>query len=176
MSSSTTLAENTEKAGVLTAVPSSLHAEPSSAAQATSNELTVADLNNKIDSPSAIHYKGVDITPVAFFAVESVWRQRAVNSDINTPFNTIPMPGANEGHVSELNFSGRQSRLGVLVEAPESTFKLAGYVEMDFLGSGITSNGNQSNSYTLRQRQILGQGRDLERLCDERRPDVVAGH
>jgi uncharacterized small protein (DUF1192 family) len=76
---------------------------------------TKQDLNDKIDSPAAIHYKGVTITPVAFFAAEGVWRQHSVNSDINTPFNSIPLPGANEGHVSELNFSGRQSRLGVLL-------------------------------------------------------------
>jgi hypothetical protein len=117
---------------------------------------TKQDLNDKIDSPAAIHYKGVTITPVAFFAAEGVWRQHSVNSDINTPFNTIPLPGANEGHVSELNFSGRQSRLGVLVEAPAGTLKLTGYAEMDFLSSGTTSNNNQSNSYTLRQRQIWG--------------------
>src|SRR6185437_6979409 len=63
---------------------------------------TKADLNEKIDSPAALHYKGVTITPVAFFAFENVWRQRSVNSDINTPFNTIPLPSANQGHVSEL--------------------------------------------------------------------------
>src|ERR1017187_4127929 len=117
---------------------------------------TKQDLNDKIESPAAIHYKGVTITPVAFFPAEGVWRQHSVNSDINTPFNTIPLPGANEGHVSELNFSGRQSRLGVLVEAPAGTLKLTGYAEMDFLSSGTTSNNNQSNSYTLRQRQIWG--------------------
>ena len=112
------------------------------------------DLNDKIDSPSAIHYKGVTITPVAFFAAEGVWRERSVNSDINTPFNSIPLPGANEGHVSELNFSGRQSRLGGLFEGNAGTYKLSGYFEADFLSSGTTSNNNQSNSYTLRQRQI----------------------
>jgi hypothetical protein len=118
---------------------------------------TKADLNDKIDSPAAIRYKGVTITPVAFFAFENVWRQRAVNSDINTPFNTIPLPSANQGHVSELNFSGRQSRLGALFTGDAGNFKLSGYFEGDFLSAGTTSNGNQSNSYTLRQRQFWGQ-------------------
>jgi len=117
---------------------------------------TKQDLNDKIDSPAAIHYKGVTITPVAFFAAEGVWRQHSVNSDVNTPFNSIPLPSASEGHVSEMNFSGRQSRLGVLIEANPGTLKLTGYAEMDFLGSGTTSNNNQSNSYVLRQRQIWG--------------------
>ncbi|HWB32600.1 MAG TPA: hypothetical protein VG714_05450 [Acidobacteriaceae bacterium] len=118
---------------------------------------TKADLNDKIDSPAAIHYKGVTITPVAFFAFEGVWRQHSVNSGINTPFNNIPMPGANEGHVSELNFSGRQSRLGALFTGDAGNIKLSGYFEGDFLSSGTTSNNNQSNSYTLRQRQFWGQ-------------------
>ena len=128
----------------------------SNAGLATTINDAKKDLNDKIDSPSAIHYKGVTITPVAFFAAEGVWRERSVNSDINTPLNSIPLPGANEGHVSELNFSGRQSRLGGLFEGNAGTYKLSGYFEADFLSSGTTSNNNQSNSYTLRQRQIWG--------------------
>jgi hypothetical protein len=118
---------------------------------------TRSDLADAINSPAAIHYKGVTITPVAFFAFENVWRQRSVNSDVNTPFNSIPLPSANQGHVSELNFSGRQSRLGVLVQGDGGSFRLAGYFEGDFLSAGTTSNGNQSNSYTFRQRQFWGQ-------------------
>ena len=115
------------------------------------------EINDKVDSPAAVHYKGITITPVAFFAFEGVYRNRSVNSDINTPFNAIPFPSANEGHVSELNFSGRQSRIGGLFEGNAGRVKLTGYFESDFLGTGVTSNNNQSNSYVLRQRQIWGQ-------------------
>jgi hypothetical protein len=118
-------------------------------------ETIVAD-QARVDSPASLHYKGVTITPVAFFAFEGVWRQRSVNSDVNTPFNSIPFPSAVQGHTSELNFSGRQSRLGGLFEANAGNFKLSGYAEMDFLGTGTSSNNNQSNSYVLRQRQIWG--------------------
>jgi hypothetical protein len=113
-------------------------------------------VEDEINEPAKIHYKGVAITPVAFVAAEGVWRQHSVNSDVNTPFNSIPLPSANEGHVSELNFTGRQSRLGVLFEGTPGTTKLSGYYEMDFLGTGTSSNNNQSNSYVLRQRQIWG--------------------
>ncbi|MGA8341718.1 MAG: hypothetical protein WB781_07245, partial [Candidatus Sulfotelmatobacter sp.] len=34
--------------------------------------------------------------------------------------------------------------------------KLSGYYEADFLSAGVTSNNNESNSYTLRQRQVWG--------------------
>ena len=124
------------------------------AATVSANKVELAD---KIDSPAQIHYKGVTITPVAFFAGESVYRQRSVNSDINTPFNSIPFMGADEAHTSEFNFSGRQSRIGGLFEGKAKGFKLSGYFESDFLGAGTTSNDNQSNSFVLRQRQIWGQ-------------------
>ncbi len=79
-----------------------------------------AELTQKIESPSVLRYKGVTITPIAFFAFEGVYRQHALNSDINTPFNAIPFPGANEYHDSELNFSGRQSRLGGLLKETQA--------------------------------------------------------
>ena len=118
---------------------------------------TKSDLNDAINSPSALHYKGVTITPGGFVAFEGVWRERSVNSDINTPLNSIPFPSANEGHVSELNFSGRQSRLSALIQGNAGNFTIGGYYEMDWLGTGTSSNNNQSNSYVLRQRQIWGQ-------------------
>ena len=123
---------------------------------ATTISDTKRDLNEKIESPTSIHYKGVTVTPVAFFALEGVYRTRSINSGINTPFNTTPFPGSNEGHISETNFSGRQSRIGGVFEGDAGPFKLTGYLEADFLSAGITSNANQSNSYTLRQRQFWG--------------------
>jgi len=44
-----------------------------------------------------------------------------------------------------------------LVEGKLSMAKLSGYYETDWLSAGVTSNNNQSNSYTNRQRQIWGQ-------------------
>ncbi len=115
-----------------------------------------ASVQEAINSPTTLHYKGVTIQPIGFAAFEGVWRERSVNSDINTPFNSIPFPSAQEGHVSELNFSGRQSRIGALVTGNAGKFKLSGYVEADFLGTGTSSNNNQSDSYVLRQRQFWG--------------------
>lgn len=116
-----------------------------------------AAIKSEIESPMAIRYKGLTITPVAFFAFEGVWRQHTLNSDVNTPFNSIPFPSANQYPATELNFSGRQSRLGGLFEGkPSSNLKLTGYFESDFLGTGTSSNNNQSNSYVFRIRQMWG--------------------
>jgi hypothetical protein len=111
-------------------------------------------LKSQLENPLTLRYKGLNITPVAFFAFEGVWRQHTLNSDINTPMNNIPFPSANEYQASELNFSARQSRLGALFEANAGHTKLSGYGEMDFLGVGTASNNNQSNSYVMRVRQI----------------------
>jgi hypothetical protein len=124
---------------------------------ATTISTTKIDLNDSINSPAVLHYKGVTITPVAFFAFETVTRSRSIDSDVNTPFNATPYMGAAQAHTSETNFSGRQSRIGGLFTGDAGPFKLSGYIEADFLSAGVTSNDNQSNSYTLRQRQFWGQ-------------------
>jgi hypothetical protein len=112
---------------------------------------------NELQSPLAIHFKGVTITPGGFLAAETVWRQRGVGGDINTPFTSIPFGGASNSNLSEFFGSGRQSRISMLTEGKLKSAKLSGYVEADFLSAGVTSNNNQSNSYTLRQRQLYGQ-------------------
>ncbi|HEX6504849.1 MAG TPA: hypothetical protein VF011_16535 [Terriglobales bacterium] len=114
-------------------------------------------VNDELGSPIALHYKGVTITPGGFLAVESAWRQRALTADVNTPFNTVPFPGSPNYNLGEFFASGRQSRISALVEGKLKSAKIGGYYEADFLSAGTTSNNNQSNSYTLRQRQIWGQ-------------------
>ena len=51
--------------------------------------------------------------------------------------------------------ASRESRCST--EGKIRNAKLSGYLEADFLSSGATSNNNESNSYTLRQRQVWGQ-------------------
>ncbi|HVO57916.1 MAG TPA: hypothetical protein VMT51_09500 [Dongiaceae bacterium] len=120
----------------------------------------VQDTQKKIiaaESPSTIHYKGVTITPGGFLAAETVFRNRAASSDINTPFTGIPFSAADLAHVTENNFSARQSRLSLLVEGKLANAKIGGYYEADFLSAGTTSNNRQSNSYTWRTRQAFAQ-------------------
>ncbi len=109
------------------------------------------------EQPTSIHYKGVTLTPGGFMAAETVWRQKALGADINTPFNSLPFDGASNSHLTEFFGSGRQSRISMLVEGKLDNVKIGGYYEMDFLSAGTTSNNNQSNSYTMRQRQFWAQ-------------------
>jgi len=106
--------------------------------------------------PTTIRFKGVNITPGGFIAAETVNRQRAQSADINTPFNAIPYGGNALGKLSEMNLTGRQSRLTLMVDTKVGDTRLNGYYEADWLGTGVTSNNRQSNSYVFRQRQIWG--------------------
>jgi hypothetical protein len=109
------------------------------------------------DSPTEIHFRGVTLTPGGFAAAEFVRRSRALGGDINTPFNAVMMPGASQDTTSEFFGSGRQSRISLLATGRLKSALLTSYVEADFLSAGVTSNNNESNSYTLRQRQFWGQ-------------------
>jgi hypothetical protein len=108
--------------------------------------------------PGKFCYKGLTITPGGFFALEGVWRDHNMISDVDTNFGQIPYRNNATGHSGEFRLSARQSRLSLLVEGkvdPVTTF--AGYGEFDFLGAGQTANSNESNSYQPRIRHLYGQ-------------------
>ncbi len=122
---------------------------------------TVSDetssLKKAIANPDAINFKGVTLSPTgSFLAAETVWRSAATGGDINTPFTGIPLANSEAAQLSEFFGSGRQSRAALKVTGKLPYVTLGGYYEADWLSSGTTSNNNQSNSYTLRQRQLWG--------------------
>lgn len=126
----------------------------------TSSVLTLQETQKSIEAmsnPTALHFKGITITPGGFVAAETVTRTHANSADINTPFNSVPYPANALSKLTESNFTARQSRLSLLGESTVGSAKLTGYWEADFLGTGVTSNNRQSNSYVLRQRVIYGQ-------------------
>jgi hypothetical protein len=116
-----------------------------------------ATIKKAIESPDSLHYKGVEITPGGFMAAETIFRNRATGGDIATPFTAIPFEATNAANLSEFYASARQSRISMMVAGKTNWGTLRGYVEADFLGTGVTSNNNQSNSYVLRQRVVWGQ-------------------
>lgn len=109
------------------------------------------------DTTAKIHYKGVTITPIGYFAAEGVVRQRSEYADIGSSFNALPFTNQTNANLTEIRGSARQSRLGVAVDGAAGDTKLTGYFEGDFLSAGVTSNSNESNSYTFRVRQFWGQ-------------------
>jgi hypothetical protein len=118
---------------------------------------TNEDVRKAIEEPVALHYKGITLVPGGFLALESIWRQRAMNADIYTNFNATPYMNSGKAHMSEWVPSARQSRLSFLASGKVPFGKISGFFEGDFLSAGVTSNNLQSNSYTMRVRQAWGQ-------------------
>jgi hypothetical protein len=114
-------------------------------------------VKKEIESPDVLHYKGVTLTPGGFMAGETVWRQHATGGDIPTPFSALPYEHADAYPLSEFYGSARQSRVSLMAQGKTGFGTIRGYVEADFLGTGTSSNSNQSNSYVFRQRVVWAQ-------------------
>ena len=111
-----------------------------------------------IETPDTIHYKGVGLSLAnSFIEFATVDRTRATGGDIDTPFLSIPFAASDAGHMSEFFASARQSRLAITALGKLDSATLQAYYETDWLGTGITSNNNQSNSYVMRIRQLWAQ-------------------
>jgi hypothetical protein len=148
----------TDNAAAVTTLQSSvkdLSANQASLTSTISDETT--NMKKMITSPDAIYFKGVTLSPTgSFLAAETVWRSAAIGSDINTPFTSVPLANSEAAQLTEFFGSGRQSRAALKATGKLSNVTLTGYYEADWLGTGTSSNNNQSNSYVLRQRQLWG--------------------
>jgi len=81
------------------------------ASLATTVSDETANIKKSIANPSALHYKGVNLTPGGYLAGETVYRTRATGGDIPTAFSSIPYEGADAYSLSEFYGSARQSRM-----------------------------------------------------------------
>lgn len=147
--------ENTAAVTTLQSTVTDMKAANASVVSSLTDE--TAAIKKSIDSPDVLHYRGVTLSPAgSFVAGETVWRQGATGGDINTALTGVPLANSQASQLSEFFGSGRQSRIALKAVGKLPKMTLTGYYEADWLSSGTTSNNNQSNSYTLRQRQIWG--------------------
>jgi hypothetical protein len=146
----------TENATAVTTLQSTvkdLTANQTSLATTVSDEST--SIKKAINNPDALHYKGITLAPAgSFLAAETVWRNAATGGDINTALTGIPLQNSQAAQMSEFFGSGRQSRIALKAIGKLDNMTMTGYYEADWLSSGTTSNNNQSNSYTMRQREL----------------------
>ena len=146
----------TQNASAVTALQGSVSDMKQSNAAIVSNFTDeTSQIKKQIASPEAIHYKGITLSPAgSFLAAETVWRQGGTGGGLNTQFTGVPLDHSDASQLSEFQGSGRQSRIALRATGKLDKMTLTGYYEADFLSAGVTSNNNQSNSYTLRQRQL----------------------
>lgn len=153
-----TLSSNTQAVSSLQSSVSDLKATTTSTLATVQQQQT--EVKKAIESPDVLHFKGITLSPTgSFIAAETVWRQGATGGDINTPFTGVPLQNSDDAQLSEFQGTGRQSRLALRASGTLPAMTLTGYYEMDWLGAGITSNNNQSNSYVMRQRQLWADAR-----------------
>jgi hypothetical protein len=115
-------------------------------------------VQKQITNPDAIHFKGITLAPTgSYLAGETVYRTHATGGDIPTAFSALPYEHADAYALSEFYGTARQSRVALMAEGKPDWGTLRGYYEADWLGTGVTSNNNESNSYVFRQRVLWAQ-------------------
>jgi hypothetical protein len=152
---SAAVTENATAVNTLNATVTDMKQANASIVSSITDEQTA--IKKSINNPSTLHYKGITLTPGGYLAAETVNRTRATGGDIPTAFNAIPYEHADAYKLSEFYGSARQSRVSLMAEGKVDWGTLRGYYEADWLGTGISSNNNQSNSYVLRQRVLWAQ-------------------
>jgi hypothetical protein len=94
------------------------------------------------------------LTPGGFLEFTSIYRKRNETADIASSFGSIPFQNNNNYYIHEFRETARDSRVSLLAQGPpDYNYKAEGYLETDFVSAGTSSNGTESNSYTLRVRQ-----------------------
>jgi len=102
----------------------------------------------------------VKVTLGGFIEAAGIYRNLNTGSDVNSKFNLgaggFPLPNSPNYYMDEFRGTARQSRLSLLAQGQDDFAALATYFEMDFLGggSGFSGNSQESNSYSLRIRQL----------------------
>ena len=95
--------------------------------------------------------------------------------DIPTAFSSLPYEHADAYALSEFYGTARQSRVALMAEGKTGSGTLRGYYEADWLGTGVTSNNNESNSYVFRERVLWAQAALQQRVGLHRWPALVPG-
>jgi hypothetical protein len=153
---SATLTENTQAVSNLQGAVTDLKTNSTSMATTIQDEQT--KVQKQIEHPDVLHFKGITLSPTnSYLAGETVYRTHATGGDIPTAFNAVPYEHADAYALSEFYGTSRQSRIALMAEGKPGWGTLRGYYEADWLGTGITSNNNESNSYVLRQRVLWAQ-------------------
>jgi uncharacterized coiled-coil protein SlyX len=97
----------------------------------------------------------VNVQLGGFFEAAGFYRSRNEQTDLASSFTSgIPERNSPLYHEPESGFSARQTRVSATMTAsPDEVTKLTGSLIIDFLGTGPTSNYNESNSWNPRIRE-----------------------
>jgi hypothetical protein len=152
-----TLTSNTQAVSSLQSSVNDLKANSSSIVSTIQQQQV--EVKKAIEHPDGIHYKGIMISPAgSFIEAATVNRTAATGGGINTPLTGIPLEHSDAGQIGEFHASARQSRIALTGTGRAGNMDVTVHYEMDWLGTGVTSNNNQSNSYVVRVRNMWARG------------------
>ena len=124
-------------------------------AKATATSLLADEKRiSALESPLAIKYKGITITPGGFVSANLNWRKNNQNLDNFGGFNALPFNGSSNAHLSELRLTGRYTRASLLAQGKFGGSAVQAYYEMDFEGAAQTANETTTNSFQPRIREL----------------------
>src|ERR1035437_5435139 len=122
---------------------------------ATNAALTLQETEKNFSafqSPTTLHIKGISITPGGFAEAAFVRRSRELGVALPPPFNSLPMPGASQNHLSDFFGSARQSRPTIFIAGRLKNVELSSYMSVDFLAARQFTAFNPS-TYSLAERR-----------------------
>src|SRR5277367_1983831 len=90
---------------------------------------------------------------IGYPALTSVWRSNNNGGNVATNFNNILYDDTVLGTTSEFRLSPQSTRLALRVDADLKSSQVAGYFEMDFVGSPVGGNLVTQSGYPFRLRQ-----------------------
>jgi len=90
---------------------------------------------------------------IGYPALTTVWRSINNGGNVATNFNNILYDNTVPGTTSEFRLSPQNSRLAVRIDADLKSSNVAGYFEMDFVGSPVGGNLVTQSGYPFRIRQ-----------------------
>src|SRR3984957_11738611 len=100
-------------------------------------------------------FAGVQFSVWGWLEAATVYRNHNTVNDMLTVFDAIPYPNSPLYKEPQFNGTARQSQFSLLAEANiDSTQKLSGYLEWDYLGVGTESNYLVTNDWAQRLRHV----------------------
>jgi uncharacterized coiled-coil protein SlyX len=117
-----------------------------------------------LETPLAVHYKGVTFSPGAMVAPDFWWRSRSdAGVGGNTAWsesiftNSIPFAGQANANLKQVRLGAQESKIMFRADTQIGTTKLLAYYDMDFAGRANTGNESQTYSMTPRLRDFYVQ-------------------
>ena len=106
-------------------------------------------------SPLGVKIGNTTLTPLGFVDATFFARSTNAGTGVGSNFATTPYDNSAAGHMSEMNFSLQNSRIGFRVDSDFLGYKILGYFEGDFLGNNAANTFVTSNSNTFRLRNFF---------------------